>query len=32
LTHEQLPNEQSRDGHTRGWNSALNKLENFLSR
>jgi uncharacterized protein YndB with AHSA1/START domain len=32
LIHEQLPNEQSRDGHTRGWNSALNKLENFLSR
>jgi uncharacterized protein YndB with AHSA1/START domain len=30
LTHEQLPNEQSRDGHTRGWNSALDKLENFL--
>jgi uncharacterized protein YndB with AHSA1/START domain len=32
LTHEQLPNEESRDGHTRGWNSALDKLEKFFSR
>ena len=32
LTHEQLPNEASRDGHTGGWNSALDKLEKFLSR
>jgi len=32
LTHEQLPNEQSRDGHTRGWNSALDKLEKFFSK
>src|SRR5437868_14913544 len=32
LTHEQLPNEQSRDGHTRGWNSALDKWEKFLSK
>jgi uncharacterized protein YndB with AHSA1/START domain len=32
LTHEQLPNEQSRDGHNRGWNSALDKLEKFLSK
>lgn len=32
LTHEQLPNEQSRDGHTGGWNSALDKLEKFFSR
>jgi uncharacterized protein YndB with AHSA1/START domain len=32
LTHEQLPNEDSRDGHTRGWESALNKLEKFFSR
>lgn len=31
LTHEQLPNEQSRDGHTRGWNSALDKLEKLFS-
>jgi uncharacterized protein YndB with AHSA1/START domain len=32
LSHEQLPNEQSRDGHTRGWNSALDKLERFVSK
>jgi uncharacterized protein YndB with AHSA1/START domain len=32
LTHERLPNEDSRDGHTRGWNSALDKLEKFFSR
>ena len=32
LIHEQLPNEQSRDGHTGGWNSALDKLEKFFSR
>jgi len=32
LTHEQLPNEESRDGHTRGWNSALDKFEKFFSR
>ena len=32
LTHEQLPNEESRDGHTRGWNSALDKLENLFSK
>ena len=32
LTHEQLPNEESRDGHTGGWNSALNKLENLFRR
>ena len=31
LRHEQLPNEASRDGHTRGWNSALDKLEKFVS-
>ena len=30
LRHEQLPNEESRDGHNRGWNSALDKLEKFL--
>jgi len=30
LTHEQLPSEESRDGHTRGWNSALDKLEKFF--
>jgi uncharacterized protein YndB with AHSA1/START domain len=32
LTHEQLPNEGSRDGHTGGWNSALDKLEKFCSK
>jgi uncharacterized protein YndB with AHSA1/START domain len=32
LTHEQLPNEASRDGHTGGWNSALDKLEKFFNR
>ncbi len=32
LTHEKLPNEESRDGHTRGWNSALDKLEKLFSK
>ena len=32
LTHERLPNEASRDGHTRGWNSALDKLEAFFNK
>ena len=32
LVHEQLPSEQSRDGHNRGWNSALDKLEKFFSK
>ncbi|HAK06175.1 MAG TPA: SRPBCC domain-containing protein [Spartobacteria bacterium] len=32
LKHEQLPNEESRNGHTRGWNSALDKLEKFFSK
>ena len=32
LTHEQLPNEESRDSHTQGWNSALDKLEKFFSK
>ena len=32
LTHERLPNEASRDGHNRGWNSALDKLEKFVSK
>ena len=31
LTHEQLPSEESRDGHNRGWSSALVKLEKFCS-
>jgi uncharacterized protein YndB with AHSA1/START domain len=32
LIHENLPNEQSRDGHTGGWNSALDKLEKLFSK
>jgi uncharacterized protein YndB with AHSA1/START domain len=32
LVHEQLPNEASRDGHTQGWNSALDKFEKFFSK
>jgi uncharacterized protein YndB with AHSA1/START domain len=32
LIHEQLPSEQSRDGHNSGWNSALDKLERFLAK
>ena len=32
LIHEQLPNEESCAGHTRGWNSALNKLERLFSK
>lgn len=31
LTHEQLPTEQSRDNHNRGWGSVLDKLEKFCS-
>lgn len=29
LTHEQLPNEESREGHAQGWNSALEELEKY---
>jgi uncharacterized protein YndB with AHSA1/START domain len=32
LIHEQLPNEDSRNGHEGGWNSALNKLEKLFSK
>ena len=32
LTHEQLPSEQSRDNHSQGWNSLLDKLEQFATR
>ena len=32
LTHERLPNEESRDGHNEGWNSVLGKLEKFLNK
>ena len=31
LTHENLADEKSRDGHADGWNSALNKLEQLFS-
>lgn len=31
LTQENLPNEESRDEHTDGWNSALDKLEHQLA-
>jgi uncharacterized protein YndB with AHSA1/START domain len=30
LRHERLPSEESRDRHTEGWNSVLNKLESYL--
>jgi uncharacterized protein YndB with AHSA1/START domain len=29
LRHEQFPSEQSRDNHTKGWSSVLDKLEDF---
>ncbi len=32
LIHEQLPSETSRDRHTEGWNSVLDKLEIFFNR
>jgi glutathione S-transferase len=32
LKHEQLPGEESRDGHNRGWNSMLDRLEKFVTR
>ena len=32
LTHERLPNAESRDGHTEGWNSVLDKLEGFVGK
>jgi uncharacterized protein YndB with AHSA1/START domain len=32
LQHEQLPTEESRDSHTEGWNSVLDKLEKFFSK
>jgi uncharacterized protein YndB with AHSA1/START domain len=31
LTHQQLPNEASCEGHTRGWGSALDKLEKLFT-
>jgi uncharacterized protein YndB with AHSA1/START domain len=32
LIHEQLPNEASRDRHNDGWNSVLDRLENFFEK
>jgi uncharacterized protein YndB with AHSA1/START domain len=32
LRHEQLPDEESREGHNRGWSSVLDRLEKFVSR
>jgi uncharacterized protein YndB with AHSA1/START domain len=32
LKHEQLPDEESRNDHNRGWNSVLDRLEEFVSR
>lgn len=32
LTHEKLPNEKSRDGHSQGWSSALDKLAVFFGK
>jgi len=31
LTHEQFADEESRDGHNRGWNGALDKLEKLFA-
>lgn len=31
LTHENLPSEPSRDDHMQGWNSVVDKLEEFLT-
>jgi len=30
LTHEKLPSEDSRDRHSQGWDSVLDRLENFF--
>ena len=32
LKHEQLPGEESRDDHNRGWESVMDRLEKFVSR
>ena len=32
LRHESLTSEKSRQGHTEGWNSVLDKLEEYLER
>lgn len=31
LTHVQLPDEESRDDHNKGWKSALDRLEKFVN-
>jgi hypothetical protein len=32
LRHEQLPSEESRDRHNEGWNSLLDRLEQFVGK
>lgn len=32
LRHEQLPSEESRDRHSEGWNSVLDRLEEFFNK
>ena len=32
LRHEQLPSQESRDRHNEGWNSLLDRLEQFVSK
>lgn len=32
LVHEKLPSEESRDRHSEGWNSVLDKLEKFFNK
>jgi len=32
LTHVQLPSEESRDRHSEGWNSVLDRLERFFNK
>ncbi len=32
LTHEQLPGEESRDRHSEGWNSVLDRLDQFVGK
>ena len=32
LKHEQLPSEESRNRHSEGWNSLLNRLEQFVGK
>ena len=32
LRHEQLPSEESRDRHNEGWNSVLDRLEQFVGK